>query len=299
MMNRARTRGIDHFGLTVGSLEDAIHDLRNALGAGLCYIEGPIRDPEPGWMAAKLGARGSCTLRVAALNVLGTNLELFDYAGAEPRSWTSPPGTAGTFFLLLRTPAPERIISRLFNEDAVVRPVEHPAPGYEVTLPSGIHLAIQHGPGEQLLGAVCLNRYDHHRALTELTGTFGLLEVEAVTAFGASGIVLAGDHGAPLAVLHGYSPAPRPANSDAGGHHVAFHADDIDASVASLPVATRYVPRGRPETITEGPIAGDRWVYLDSPFGLQLELINMPDGTLPYEAGSTARRTPMTIGAFA
>ncbi|MHA7170554.1 hypothetical protein ACX801_20610 [Arthrobacter bambusae] len=40
-------------------------------------------------------------------------------------------------------------------------------------------------------------------------------------------------------------------------------------------------------------------MYLDSPFGLQLELINMPDGTLPYEAGSTARRTPMTIGAFA
>ncbi|MBT8163737.1 MULTISPECIES: hypothetical protein [Arthrobacter] len=299
MMNRARTRGIDHFGLTVGSLEDAIHDLRNALGAGLCYIEGPIRDPEPGWMSAKLGARGSCTLRIAALNVLGTNLELFDYAGAAQRSWTSPPGAAGTFFLLLRTPTPERIISRLFNEDAVVRPVEHPVPGYEMGLPSGIHLAIQHGPAEQLLGAVCLNRYDHDRALTEFTGTFGLREVEAVTAFGASGTVLAGDHGAPLAVLHGHSPAPRPANSDPGGHHVAFHSDDIDASLASLAAATRYVPRGAPETITDGPIAGDRWVYLDSPFGLQLEVINMPDGTLPYEAGASALRAPITIGAFA
>lgn len=31
-MNRARIRGIDHFGLTIRSLRQATHDLENALG---------------------------------------------------------------------------------------------------------------------------------------------------------------------------------------------------------------------------------------------------------------------------
>jgi len=302
-MNRARVRGIDHFGLTVRSLEEAIHDLRNALGAGLCYIEGPIQDPEPGWMAHKLGSRGSCTLQVAAMNALGTNLELFEYAGAEQRSWTATAGEAGTFFLLLRTPRLERIVSRLFTENAVVRPVEDPVPGYEVILPSGIHLAIQHstpggGQAEQLVGAVCLNRYDYQGAVSGLESTFGLRQAGAVAAFGASGVLLTSDYGAQLAVLHAHSPSPRPANSDLGGHHVAFHADDVDASVEALHPVGGYVPRGDAETITDGPIAGDRWVYLDSPFGLQLELINMPDGQLPYEAAADVRRSPIAAGVF-
>lgn len=54
-MNCAQIRGIDHFGLTIGSLDQAIHDLRNALDADLCYLEGPITDRVPGWMATKLG----------------------------------------------------------------------------------------------------------------------------------------------------------------------------------------------------------------------------------------------------
>ncbi|KIA75223.1 hypothetical protein ANMWB30_00970 [Arthrobacter sp. MWB30] len=34
-------------------------------------------------MATKLGARGSCSLTVTAMNVQGINLELFEYADAE------------------------------------------------------------------------------------------------------------------------------------------------------------------------------------------------------------------------
>lgn len=297
-MNRARIRGIDHFGLTIGSLDQAIRDLTNALGGELCYLEGPITDPKPGWMAAKLGARGTCTLRVAAMNILGTNLELFEYAGAERRSWDTPPGAAGSFFLIFQTPTPERIISRLYNEDATVRPLDQPARDFEVMLPSGIHLAVHHAAEQRLIGGVALNRHDFSAAQRELTSTLGLTEAEPLTAFGATGVVLSGDQGLPLAVLHGHSPAPRPANSDLGGHHVAFHADDVDASIESLRNVRGYSSRGEPETIADGPIAGDRWVYLDSPFGLQLEIINMPDGALPYEKDSAARRAPIAIGAF-
>ncbi|OFI39412.1 hypothetical protein BIU82_13860 [Arthrobacter sp. SW1] len=255
-------------------------------------------------MARKLGSRGSCILRVAAMNALGTNLELFEYAGADRRSWTATAGEAGTFFLLLRTPRPERIVSRLFTENAVVRPVEEPVFGYEIALPSGIQLAIQRSTsGDEdagrLIGAVCLNRYDYQGAVSELQGTFGLHQAGEVTAFGASGVLLTGAHGAQLAVLHGHSPSPRPANSDVGGHHVAFHADDVDASIDALRLAGGYAARGDAETITEGPIAGDRWVYLDSPFGLQLELINMPDGMLPYEAEAETRRRPIAAGVLA
>ena len=297
-MNRARIRGIDHFGLTIGSLDQAVHDIRNALGGELCYLEGPITGPDPGWMAVKLGARGRCTLRVAAMNVLGTNLELFEYAGAERRSWEAPPGAAGSFFLIFQTPDPARVIARLYNENAIVRPLEQPARGYEVALPSGIHLAIHHAPEERLLGAVALNRHDFAAAQRELTSTLGFSEKEALSAFGATGILFAGDQGAPVAVLHGHSPAPRPANSDLGGHHVAFHADVVDETVDSFRSIRGYASRGEPETITDGPIAGDRWVYLDSPFGLQLEIINMPDGALPYEKDAAAHRSPIAVGAF-
>ncbi|MCD4849824.1 hypothetical protein LN996_03255 [Arthrobacter sp. AK01] len=297
-MNSAQIRGIDHFGLTIRSLRQAIHDLRNALGAEVCYVEGPITDREPGWMAAKLGARGTCSLTVAAMNVRGINLELFEYVGAERRSWDTPPGAAGSFFLIFQTPNPDRVIARLYNENATVRPIEHPINGYEVALPSGINLAIQYRPVQRLLGAVALSRYDFATAQHELTSTLGFSQQEATTAFGATGYLFASDHGLPVAVLHGNSPSPRPANSDLGGHHVAFHADHVDKTVNSIRNISGYTTLGEPETIIDGPIAGDRWVYLNSPFGLQLEIINMPDGTLPYERDAAALRTPIAIGAF-
>jgi hypothetical protein len=38
----------------------------------------------------------------------------------------------------------------------------------------------------------------------------------------------------------------------------------------------------------DGPIAGDRWVYFTTPWGMQLELINLP-ARLPFEATTPAR----------
>jgi catechol 2,3-dioxygenase-like lactoylglutathione lyase family enzyme len=79
-----------------------------------------------------------------------------------------------------------------------------------------------------------------------------------------------------------------PRNSDWGGHHLAIHVDDVDLAVAYLEKQPGVRILGRPETIVDGPIAGDRWVYFTTPWGMHLELINLPAGA-PFEAATEAR----------
>ena len=79
-----------------------------------------------------------------------------------------------------------------------------------------------------------------------------------------------------------------PRNSDWGGHHLAIYVTDVDAAVSYLRTRPGVRVLGEPETITDGPIAGDRWVYFLSPWGMQLELINLPAGR-PYEQRTPAR----------
>ncbi|MEU3855361.1 VOC family protein [Streptomyces sp. NPDC029554] len=80
-----------------------------------------------------------------------------------------------------------------------------------------------------------------------------------------------------------------PRNSDVGGSHIALHVRDVDAAAGYL-AAHGCTVLGQPETIHEGPLAGDRWVYTRAPFGLYVEVVNMPDGALPYERSTAARR---------
>lgn len=64
-----------------------------------------------------------------------------------------------------------------------------------------------------------------------------------------------------------------PRNSDAGGHHLAFYVDDIDAGydyVAAIPgVVMQRGPNGVDST---APVAGQRWFYFQTPWGMQMEL---------------------------
>lgn len=80
-----------------------------------------------------------------------------------------------------------------------------------------------------------------------------------------------------------------PRNSDWGGHHLAIHVDDVDVAVAYLRRQPGVTVFGAPETIEDGPIAGDRWVYFTTPWGMQLELINMPSSGMPFERDTQAR----------
>jgi catechol 2,3-dioxygenase-like lactoylglutathione lyase family enzyme len=71
--------------------------------------------------------------------------------------------------------------------------------------------------------------------------------------------------------------AHSPANSDVGGHHLAFYVEDIGAAVAYLKDKGVTV-QGEPVTMEEGPSQGLSWVYFLAPWGMQLELVSYPDG---------------------
>lgn len=69
-----------------------------------------------------------------------------------------------------------------------------------------------------------------------------------------------------------------PTMSDAGGHHVAFYVEDMDAAVAGL-AEHGITPLGHVKP-GMGPEAGDgtAWVFFLSPWGLPLELVSYPHG---------------------
>ncbi|MDT3399399.1 VOC family protein [Streptomyces sp. B1866] len=79
-----------------------------------------------------------------------------------------------------------------------------------------------------------------------------------------------------------------PRNSDWGGHHLALWTDDFDASVAHLLRQPGVRMRGTPQTVRDGPIAGTRWVYVTTPWGLHLELVHAP-ARLPYHDDTAVR----------
>ncbi|MDN3260454.1 VOC family protein [Streptomyces sp. CSDS2] len=79
-----------------------------------------------------------------------------------------------------------------------------------------------------------------------------------------------------------------PRNSDWGGHHLAFHVEDMDEAVAYLRAQPGVRILGEPQPLETGSTRGDSWVYFLSPWGMQLELIRMPPG-MSYEKETTTR----------
>lgn len=78
-----------------------------------------------------------------------------------------------------------------------------------------------------------------------------------------------------------------PANSDVGGHHIAFYVEDLPAAVQYLTERGARI-LGTPTLLAAGPSAGLHFVYFLAPWGLQLELVSYPRG-LAYEADATVR----------
>jgi catechol 2,3-dioxygenase-like lactoylglutathione lyase family enzyme len=77
-----------------------------------------------------------------------------------------------------------------------------------------------------------------------------------------------------------YTASPQstsiPRNSDIGGQHIAFAVDDICAASATLKRAGHTVLAG-PNFNGSGPVR--RWIYVNSPWGLQLELVEARAGS--------------------
>jgi catechol 2,3-dioxygenase-like lactoylglutathione lyase family enzyme len=78
-----------------------------------------------------------------------------------------------------------------------------------------------------------------------------------------------------------------PLNSDIGGHHLGLYVDDIQAAIDYLKERGIRV-LGEPTVRTEGPSAGQTWIYFLSPWGMQFELVSFPDGK-GYEKETASR----------
>lgn len=74
----------------------------------------------------------------------------------------------------------------------------------------------------------------------------------------------------------------RPKNSDFGGWHMAFYVEDMDKALAALKTHDVTIQSG-PVLMTEGPSAGLQWLYFQSPWGQQLELVSYPGGLAAYK----------------
>lgn len=78
-----------------------------------------------------------------------------------------------------------------------------------------------------------------------------------------------------------------PRNSDIGGHHLAFYVDDMAKAVEHLKKHGVKM-LGEPTTMTQGPSAGETWLYFLAPWGMQLELVSYPKGKA-YEKETKGR----------
>ncbi len=83
-----------------------------------------------------------------------------------------------------------------------------------------------------------------------------------------------------------------PTNSDVGGHHLAFYVDDIDAGYEYVKAIPGVVVHEGPNGVDPAaPVAGQRWFYFRSPWGMQLELTSCAGGDF-YDGLPGARVAP-------
>lgn len=67
------------------------------------------------------------------------------------------------------------------------------------------------------------------------------------------------------------------------GWHIAFYVEDMDVALAAVRAHGCPIQSG-PVEMTEGPSAGLTWLYFQSPWGQQLELVSYPAGIAAYKA---------------
>lgn len=67
----------------------------------------------------------------------------------------------------------------------------------------------------------------------------------------------------------------------AGGFHIAFYVEDMEAALAALKAHGAVIQTG-PVEMTQGPSAGLTFLYFTAPWGQQLELVSYPGGIAAY-----------------
>ncbi|GGX93233.1 nitroreductase/quinone reductase family protein [Streptomyces hiroshimensis] len=246
---------VDHHAVTVTDLDQAVAFFTDALGAQLLYEEGPLAHATGDWMTRKLGVHPRAVARIAMLRLgPATRLELFEYTAPDQNTVPPEAGTAGHHRLAVRVDDLAAVTERLSS------------------VPGGLPLRLlQRQPGTSTAHPVDHVAYtvaDVDAAAAFFTGTLGAEETHR-TAEGGVGLRLGP---APAVLLSPGAPARPPRNSDIGGHHLAFDVDDVDAAAQHLATVPGVGLLGAPETIAEGPLTGDRWLYFTTPAGIAMEI---------------------------
>lgn len=122
-------------------------------------------------------------------------------------------------------------------------------------------------------------------------------EIEAEAGSLRLAILRLGSHNVELLEYRGCASAqlpepPRPV--EIGSGHLAFYVDDIAVALEELRARRGVQVLGEIITEPEGPVKGLSWVYLLTPWGMQIELIHWPLG-MPYEQTTTARLAPPPV----
>jgi catechol 2,3-dioxygenase-like lactoylglutathione lyase family enzyme len=65
---------------------------------------------------------------------------------------------------------------------------------------------------------------------------------------------------------------------DVGSVHVALTVDNLNAVLETI-VASGWIAAGKPHTLTAGPNAGKRVIYVRDPDGTTIEFMQIPEGT--------------------
>lgn len=61
---------------------------------------------------------------------------------------------------------------------------------------------------------------------------------------------------------------------EVGGNHLCLYVDDVDAALEYFAAVPGVATRGGANTVAAGPVAGSRWGYVQTPWGMQLEFVN-------------------------
>lgn len=85
---------------------------------------------------------------------------------------------------------------------------------------------------------------------------------------------------------------PRPA--EIGSAHLALYVENIVTATEELRARPGVRILGEIITEEDGPMKGLDWVYVLTPWGMQLELIRWPLG-MPYEQATTSRLAPPPV----
>jgi catechol 2,3-dioxygenase-like lactoylglutathione lyase family enzyme len=102
-------------------------------------------------------------------------------------------------------------------------------------------------------------------------------------------VVLACGSGSRLELFHYVAPDQdlrQPRNSDLGGHHVAFYVEDMEQALQTVRSFGAEI-LDQPTVMSDGPSAGETWVYVRTPWGSQIELVHRRDGFWGGETDGT------------